>query len=886
MANGPQQAGDPHAPLRDDVRLLGAVLGDTLREQGGEALFQRVETVRILAKRARAGDAEAWKELRGTLETLTADEALSVARAFSHFLALANIAEQHHRVRRRRWHERDPLSGLQRASLDETFDRVIHAGVSREKLFETVCGLQVELVFTAHPTEVNRRTLLNKYNHVADLLARRDATDLTPAEQVALLEELRRTVTAIWRTDEVHRTRPSPVEEARAGLLIFEQVLWDVLPRYVRALDAALRRHTNRGLPLDVAPVRFGSWMGGDRDGNPNVTPEVTREVCFMARWMAADLYWREVDALWNELSLADCSDELRAVVGPAPEPYRALLREVRERLANTRLWAEAGMHGRPQPDLPIYERTEDLREPLMLCWRSLHETRAEVVASGRLLDVLRKLACFGMTIVALDLRQDASRHTECLDCVTRWLGLGSYAEWDEERRLDFLVCELEGRRPLIPPDLPADEAVRETIETFRMAAEQGPGSLGAYVVSMASSASDVLAVELLQREARIRHPLRVVPLFERLDDLDRAGRVVDRLLSIPWYRERCAGRVEVMIGYSDSAKDAGLLAAAWALYRAQEDVVATCRRHGVRLTLFHGRGGTIGRGGGPTHQAINSQPPGSVDCRLRATVQGEVIQNKFGLPGVAFRSLEVFTTAVVEATLTPPVVPTPRWRGLADRLARRSFEVYREVVSEDRRFPEYFHAVTPVDELDRLNIGSRPARRKKGGGIETLRAIPWIFAWTQTRLALPSWLGVGEALRDALDGADRGLLLEAAREWPFLRTTLDLVEMVLAKSDPGIAAIYDALLATEDMRGLGDELRRRHALTVRSLLEVLGRPHLLDDNPLLRRTIGVRNPYVDPLNLLQAELLRRARSDDDPALHEAIVATVNGISAGMQNTG
>ena len=882
---------DPHAALRDDVRLLGDLLGKAVSEHEGEACFEVVERVRVLSKTARSGDASAFDTLHQLLAGLPTEEALVVARAFAQFLTLANIAEQHHRTRRRRDYERDPDGASQRGSLDEGFGRLRAAGVDADTLHALVDRMQVDLVFTAHPTEVNRRTILQKHNRIAAILAELDHRSLTPGERAWQLEELRREIAAIWYTDELLRTRPTPVFEANSGLLIFEQTLWDAVPRFARTLDAALERHTGRGLAFERFPVVFGSWMGGDRDGNPNVTPTVTRRVCALARWMAADLYWRELDALRAELSIEAASDALRARVGAdAREPYRALLGDVRERMARTRAWAEAVVHERLFTlDGPIYRTPDELREPLMLVWDSLHAVGAGIVARGRLQDILRRLTCFGLTLVRLDIRQEADRHTEALDAVTTHLGLGSYAGWDEHRRQAFLIAELESRRPLIPVDLPCSPAVQDVLDTARAIAEQPAGALGAYVISMATSPSDVLAVELLQREARVEPALRVVPLFETLDDLRGAREAVEQLLDLPWYRARVAAwgdELEVMIGYSDSAKDAGLMMASWALYQAQEAMLEACRARGVHLTVFHGRGGTVGRGGGPAHQAVLALPPGTVDGRLRLTEQGEVIQARFGLPEIALRHLDLMVTSVAEATLAPAREPKPEWRALLTVMAEAAKDAYRGVVRGHPDFVPYFRAVTPEPELGSLKIGSRPARRRSGGGVDSLRAIPWVFAWNQTRLLLPSWLGVGEGLRAALDGDGRETLLEMATEWPYFNTFLSLIEMVLAKAEPEIHAHYEALLVPEALRPLGQALRDRFAATRAAVLEVRGATELLAGNPVLHRSIAVRNPYVDPLNILQAELLARSRRAADATLEEALHVTINGVAAGMRNTG
>jgi phosphoenolpyruvate carboxylase len=878
---------DPHQPLRDDVRLLGELLGRVLRHHEGDEMFARVERVREAAKRARTtdGDLEPFNRL---LREMPIASGLTVARAFAHFLTLANIAEQHHRVRRRRDHARDPHGQAQRGSCAETFMRLRRAGVPAETLAGAIGSMRVELVFTAHPTEIVRRTLLQKHNRIAQILDTRDRPDLTPHEQDDLLAALQREIAAAWQTDEVRRSRVSPLDEVRAGLVIFEQSLWEALPQYLRALDRALIEAAGTSLAHEVTPIHFGSWIGGDRDGNASVTPEVTRQATWLARWQAADLYLKEIVALRSELSLSasHASDELRERVGPAREPYRVLLADVRDRLMATRHLAEEAL-SKAEPKLTgvaPYLAAAELAEPLQLCFRSLVETGNDVIASGRLTDILRRIASFGVTLARLDIRQEAARHTEAVDWVANHAALGPYADLSEPDRQALLLAQLaEGDIRL--DELPlstADEQVRDVLDTFRAAARIHPESLGAYVITMASSPSDVLAVEFLQMAAGTHHRQRVVPLFETLGDLERAGRAIADLLSLPWYRERIAGRQEVMIGYSDSAKDAGRLSADWALYRAQEEVVAACERAGVHLTLFHGRGGSIGRGGGPTYLAIQSQPPGSIRGTLRATEQGEMLQAKFGLVDIAIRTLELYTTATLEAAVLPQPEPRPEWRACMDHVAARARATYRSIVYEDPRFISYFRSATPEPELTRMSIGSRPARRTPGKGVETLRAIPWQFAWTQTRLMLPSWLGI----EDALDSGGEAMLREMYIQWAFFASTIDLVEMTLAKADRRIAAHYDRLVASQWLP-LGLDLRARLARAIDAVLGVTGHTVLLEANPVLRRSIDVRNPYVDPINLVQVELLRRLReSGDDGALFDAFAVTVNGIAAGMRNTG
>ncbi|HVS33096.1 MAG TPA: phosphoenolpyruvate carboxylase [Thermoanaerobaculia bacterium] len=802
-------------PLRDDIHLLGDLLGETLRAQEGEDLFQMVERVRALSK-------SDFGELARLLASRPADEALPIARAFAHFLNLANIAEQHHRVRRRRDYQRDPKAAPQPGSCAAVFGELRADGISATQLFETVTSLRIELVFTAHPTEVMRRTLLQKQRRVAQLLAEREHRDVT--------EELRREITSAWETDEVRRQQPTPLDEVKGGLFVFEQTLWDALPQYLRTLDAALREHTGRELPLEAVPIRFGSWIGGDRDGNPNVTAEVTKKACLLSRWMAADLYLRDIEELRIDLSVRRGSPELERLAGCTEEPYREVLKKLRDRLRETRDSIEELLERTDRIVCPPLMQRSDVLEPLMTCWRSLHETGNGILAGGRLLDMIRRAHCFGTTLVRLDIRQDSARHA------------------DPE-----------------PDDL----------DTFRAIEEIPAESLGAYVITMTRNAGDVLRVHALQKR------LRIVPLFETIDDLRNAGQTLARLFADDDYRKRIDGRQEVMVGYSDSAKDAGRFAAAWELFQAQERIVAACREAGVELTLFHGRGGSVGRGGGPTYLAIQSQPPGSVDGRLRVTVQGEMIQAEFGLIGIALRTLEVYTTATLGATLQPAAEPSPEWRQSIQRMADASARAYRKVVYERPEFLDYFRAATPEVELGLINIGSRPARR--GGakkGVESLRAIPWQFAWTQNRLLLPSWLGVEEALSDWEAAA------EMVRHWPFLRSMVELIEMVLAKTEAHIAEYYDRVLVPDELRPLGEELRARLSRTVDAVVRVTGHDQLLKTNHVLRRSIAVRNPYVDPINVVQAEILRRYRQSGDESLRDAFVVTVNGIAAGMRNTG
>lgn len=874
------------ARLREDVHELGELLGQTIKAQLGEPFLQRIERIRLGAKQGRSSDKAAHEALLAALHDLPDNQLLPVCRAFNQFLNLANIAEQYHRNRRQRADE--PVRFEQRC-VSELLQRLQASGMDGASIRRHVEALDIELVLTAHPTEVTRRTLIQKYDAIADALARRDHDDLSSAEQASVREDLARLISEAWHTDEIRRNRPTPVDEAKWGFAVIEHSLWSAIPTYLRQLDAEVQAATGAPLAPRTAPVRIGSWMGGDRDGNPNVTAPVTREVLLLGRWMAADLYLRDVEALGNQLSMQAASARVLEQTGPVDEPYRALLKRLRERLQATRDWAERALNEDLPADEAVLCSLEALRRPLEDCHASLIEQGMELIANGPLLDTLRRVNAFGLGLVRLDIRQDAGRHADVLAELTEYLQLGSYRDWDEEQRCAFLLRELANRRPLLPPDWEPSADVEEVLDTCRIIATQPEELLGSYVISMASSPSDVLAVKLLLKETGVRWPMRVVPLFETLADLDNGAPAIDSLLGMQGYRDIAGDEQEVMIGYSDSAKDAGTLAAGWAQYRAQEALVAVAARHQVRLRLFHGRGGTVGRGGAPAHMAILSQPPGSVNGQFRVTEQGEMIRFKYGLPAIAVQSLQLYTSAVLEASLLPPPAPEPAWRDTMQRLADRSVVVYRSVVRDEPQFVEYFRQATPEQELARLPLGSRPAKRRSQGGIESLRAIPWIFAWTQTRLMLPAWLGAGQALMEAMNAGEQQRLRLMMDQWPFFRARIEMLEMVLAKADASISRFYEERLASPDLWPLGAKLRAALQEATAAVLNLRETEQLLAHNPALLESVAVRNPYTDPLHLLQAELMGRTRSQGqniDPDLERALLVTVAGIAAGMRNTG
>lgn len=888
------------APLREDVRLLGNLLGETLKLHAGQDLFNQIEQIRALSKGARDGQVEAEKQLEQLFLSLEDAEILPLTRAFTHFLNFANIAEQYHVVRRRRQSEFDDTAESPNPLLP-LFEKFKQQEISAEMLYQQICELKIELVLTAHPTEVSRRTLIQKYDGINNALSKFDQQKLTPRERQAVLADLKQLISSAWQTDEIRQHRPTPIDEAKWGFTTIEQTLWNAVPKFIRELNGMVQAQCGQNLPLDVAPVRFASWMGGDRDGNPNVTHTVTQEVLWLSRWKAADLYVRDIENLRWELSIQQCSPEISEALGqPHPEPYREYLRDTRTRLKATRHWLAEKLKGNDADDSLVIKSKDELLQPLLTCYRSLMDCNLAEIANGSLLDFIYRVNSFGIELLKLDIRQESGRHRQAISAITEYLGLGNFETWTEQARQNFLLQELQSKRPLLPKHLnePAGSLiehpdVQEVFATMRTLAEQPSESLGAYIISMAEYPSDVLAVLLLQKEAGIEQALRVVPLFETLKDLDGAAATMSTLFNMHWYKQHIQGKHEVMIGYSDSAKDAGFMSANWAQYRAQEELTAVAQQHDVQLTLFHGRGGSISRGGAPTQQALFSQPPGSISGAIRVTEQGEMIRFKFGLEEIALQNLEIYTAATLEATLLPPPEPKQEWRDLMHQMTELSVQVYRQTVRENPHFVKYLRTVTPELELQMLPLGSRPAKRKVSGGIESLRAIPWVFAWTQIRLMLPAWLGTGAALNEVLDQGQRNVLDEMLAEWPYFQTLIDMLEMVLSKADAHVALYYEShLTQDEDLKVLGTALRQRLQDAVQTLLTLKGESKLLSSNGVLDQSMKVRKPYLLPLHLLQAELMKRRRlyleqqqAENTPVDH-ALMVSIAGIAAGLRNTG
>ncbi|ATG79806.1 phosphoenolpyruvate carboxylase [Pseudoalteromonas sp. 1_2015MBL_MicDiv] len=879
---------EQYAALRGNVNLLGQLLGQTIKDAQGQAILDKVEEIRALSKSSRSGNEDDRQALIDVLHALSDEELLPVARSFNHFLNLANVAEQFHTVSRFNdvgLGQQNPLT----QTLKTLVTKAEQGQLDSNHLAETLSKLHINLVLTAHPTEVTRRTIINKHVELSDCLASLERKDNLPLERDAILNRIEQLISQAWHTDDIRRSRPTPVDEAKWGYAVIENSLWHAVPRFLREFSANVKEQLSLELPKDYSPIEFTSWMGGDRDGNPFVTSQVTAEVLDHGRWMALNLYIQDLKTLCAELSMSDASDELIELAGQDFEPYRAVIKKLKNQVAETVAHLGAKIKNKRSDSQDLITDINQLKHPVEVCYRSLLKCNMKVVADGLLLDLLYRINSFGLRLAKLDVRQDSSRHSDVFSELTRYLGLGDYNQWQEQDKQAFLLTELNSRRPLIPKHWQPSPDVQEVLDTFDVIAKQDEQTFGLYIISMARTASDILAVQLLLKESGCSFDLPVAPLFETLDDLNAGSDVITTLLDNVWYRGHIKNTQNVMIGYSDSAKDAGMMAAGWAQYEAMDKLVQLADERGIELILFHGRGGTVGRGGAPAAQALHSQPPGSLKGGLRVTEQGEMIRFKFGLPDVALQSLNIYAGAVLQSNLLPPPEPKPQWREVMKLISEESCEHYRNVVRHDENFVPYFRMATPELELSKLPLGSRPAKRNPNGGVESLRAIPWIFAWSQNRLMLPAWLGALTGLKAALNKYGAETLTEMSLQWPFFRSRLEMLEMVFSKADCWLSEHYDNALVEDMYKPLGVTLRKELQEAISLVQSLSPQKSLLAEQPWIKESISLRNPYTDPLNLLQVELLRRARSEEkrnEGDIDNALMITMTGIAAGMRNTG
>lgn len=875
---------EKYSALRSNVSMLGHLLGNTIKDAHGDTLLEKVETIRKLSKSALAGNQSDRENLIEEIKNLPDDQLTPVAHAFNQFLNLTNMAEQYHTISRHydaHVCEPDTISTL--------FSKLNKNGISKLDTAQAVRELNIELVLTAHPTEITRRTMINKLVKINKCLSKLELNEISSKERLKTERRLEQLIAQGWHSDTIRQQRPTPLDEAKWGFAVVENSLWEAVPDFLRELDSRVREYLQEGLPIDARPVHFSSWMGGDRDGNPFVTHTITREVMLLSRWKAADLYLDDINELISELSMTRCNDVVRKLAGEdAHEPYRAILKQLRALLTETKHILDRKIKGQDLTAKAPLQKIDQLWEPLYACYQSLHQCGMGIIADGSLLDTLRRIKAFGVHLVRLDIRQESTRHSDALSELTRYLGIGDYNHWNEQDKIAFLTNELASKRPLLPRNWQPSEPVQEVLDTCKIIANQPREAFGAYVISMARTASDVLAVHLLLQEAGCSYRMDVCPLFETLDDLNNAESVIKQLMGIDLYRGFIQNQQMVMIGYSDSAKDAGVMSAGWAQYHAMESLVKVADEEGVELTLFHGRGGTIGRGGAPAHAALLSQPPKSLKGGLRVTEQGEMIRFKLGLPDVAVNSFNLYASAILQANLLPPPEPKQEWRDQMNLLSKVSCQAYRNVVRGQKDFVPYFRQATPELELGKLPLGSRPAKRNPNGGVESLRAIPWIFSWSQNRLVLPAWLGAGAAIQHSIDNGHQVLLEEMCREWPFFSTRLGMLEMVYTKCNLEISRYYDERLVEPKLLSLGDNLREQLSKDIKAVLNVENNENLMQSDPWGQESIRLRNIYVEPLNMLQAELLYRTRQNNSvsPELEEALMITIAGIAAGMRNTG
>jgi phosphoenolpyruvate carboxylase len=910
-------------PLRRDINLLGRVLGQVLIEQEGKGLFDTEEEVRLLCKRLRFGyDPELDGRLRKRVEGMDVGELQKIVRAFSVYFQLVNIAERYHRIRRRRQYESSPNNPPQRASVASALSRLKREGLEAGTLQRVLDEMNVGLVLTAHPTEALRRSIRRKHVRIGEVLEALESPQLTWKERRRLEEKLAEEITVLWQTDELRARRPEVKQEIERTLLFFENPLISATLEAYREFEDELARQFPEDIPTLGRVLEFGSWVGGDQDGNPFVRPETLSTALDLHRSLILERH------IGSVLDLAEHMSQSGKLVAVSEELVHSIERdekfvpEVTERLRDDDpnevyrrkllLVAERLRRTLEDPYSPAaYRGVSDFIEDLLVVRRSLLQHGDERIAGGGLRDLIRQAEVFGFHLAKLDVRQESSTIAKASAELVATATGENLLGMNEEERASLLRRLIADPEPLPVCAEGISRASREVLETFehiRRATDAfSEPPIETFILSMTRQASDVLCVQLLARgvgllevDGRGRctaNRLGVTPLFESIEDLERAPEVLRRLLEDPFYRSslsRSGDLQEIMLGYSDSGKDAGYTTSNWALYKAQGLLSSVAREHGVKLRLFHGRGGSAGRGGGPSYQAIMAQPPGTLDGRIRITEQGEVVSFKYSMRGLARRNLDTVLAAILEASADDhPVEPDPRWVEVMDDLSATACKTYRALVYEDEDFLNFFRQVSPINELSMLNMGSRPARRMQDPRVQSLRAIPWVFAWTQNRFLLPSWYGAGSALA-AHASRDDGLniLREMYERWPFFRTLIDFMQMTLAKSDLRIAETYTSLVSDPGTRDrLWQRISEEHAACVSALLKITGSENLLDDSPVLQRSIRLRNPYVDPLSYIQVSLLRRLRAlpEDSPereTVLNTLLLTISGISSGMLNTG
>jgi len=885
----------PTKLLREDISLLGTFLGRVIKDQEGLAFFKIVEKLRLLSKNTflEKNKSKVFSKISKEVKKLSPEKTFKITRAFSHILNLMNLAESLDASRKLNEYDNPYFkSKNQNLFIEDIISSLFkNKKISDQKIYEQATKLDIGIVLTAHPTEVKRRTLIQKYANLISIMEQRHLYKRYPSKIIELDRKLYSEIAIIWKTDELKRTKPSPLDEARWGLAVIEDSLWDTIPKVYKRLNDIFRKNLKKDLPRNFNPIQFGSWMGGDRDGNPNVTAEITNKVILFSRWQAAKLYEKELTKLIQDLSMVECSAKIKRVTGNSYEPYRVFLRPIRDKLRLTHKLIEDHLNNNTILDeKKLIQDSDEITIPLREVRNSLKLNRGQHIANADLLDLMRRVRCFGINLAKLDIRQESDRHEKLLNEIFKKKKKINYSSLSEVEKIKLINKSIKQSKSFVNNINLKDKENKEVWSTFKQIAKTPDQCLGAYIISMTSSSSDILSVYFLQMQAQIKNLLRVVPLFETLEDLKNANGVMKNLFKLPWYRKMINSKQEVMIGYSDSSKDAGKLSASWHQYKLQEELRNIAKKYKIDLVFFHGRGGSPGRGGGPIQATLKSQPSGTVNGKIRITDQGEVIQQKYGYKPLAEYNLCSYIGAVMDASLNPPPRSKKNWRELIQKMSEISTSAYRKYLNQSEDFIRYFKTVTPHKSLGKLAIGSRPTKRKNVDNIQSLRAIPWVFAWTQIRLMLPGWLGTTEALRYGSIKKFSRTLTDMERNWPYFVSTMDILDMVISKVDTEISVIYENNLADKSLKRIGKKLRFQFEALVK-LHNKITPKDVIKERKEFRKALFIRNNYTEMLNILQANIMKKLTNKkykklDKKFLEDSLMTSIAGISAAMKNTG
>ena len=885
----------PTKLLREDIRLLGTFLGRVIRDQEGLTFYKIVERLRLLSKNTLLdkNKSKVFLKVSKEVKKLKPKDIFRVTRSFSHILNLMNLAESLDASRKLNEYENPYFKNKNQNIFIEDIIKNLFKdrNISNKKIYEQATKLDIGIVLTAHPTEVKRRTLIQKYANLIELMEQRHLYKKYPSKILEIDRKIYTEITVIWKTDELKRSKPSPLDEAKWGLAVIEDSLWDTIPKVYKRLNDIFRKNLGKDLPRGYNPIQFGSWMGGDRDGNPNVTAEVTKKVILFSRWQAAKLYEKELTKLIQDLSMKECSPKIKKITGNSFEPYRVYLRPIRDKIRLTYQLIEKHLNNNKSlNENKLLKDKNEILKPLREVRESLNLNRGQHIANADLLDLIRRVRCFGINLARLDIRQESSRHQKLIADVLNKKYKINFSSLSESKKINLLNLLIKQKKYFINNLKIKHKDNKEVWNTFKQISKEPEQCMGAYVISMTSKASDILSVYFLQKQAETKNLLRVVPLFETLDDLKNAKSVMENIFKLSWYRKLINHKQEVMIGYSDSSKDAGKLSASWHQYKLQEELRNLAKKYKIDLVFFHGRGGSAGRGGGPIQATLKSQPANTVNGKIRITDQGEVIQQKYGYKPLAEYNLCSYIGAVMDASLNPPPKSKKNWRELIEKMSEIATSAYRKNLNQSEDFIRYFKTVTPHKSLGKLAIGSRPTKRKNVDNIQSLRAIPWVFAWTQIRLMLPAWLGTTEALRYGSIKKFSKTLTDMEKNWPYFVSTMDILDMVITKVDPEISIIYENNLADSALKRIGKKLRFQFDALVK-LHNKITPKEIFKERKEFRKALFIRNNYTETLNILQATIMNKINNNkykelDKKFLDDALMTSIAGISAAMKNTG